>query len=267
MACLSSLAGYDCCSWKGVRCSKSTAHVVKLDLRSPCVKSYDMASYLYRDKSSSGRVEALEVSRPIRNDFIGRLPRCLSNVTSLELLDLSENGFGGAIPSFGEMTVLYILNLWSNSLGGRIPVELCQLRNLQLLHLAQNNISGGIPSCFNNLSSIVNGDIHYLLDSPGYERDTHEVQEWIVSGNNGLCGHPLTKNCSGDHELPGVPEQHNIDANGEGESIDLLWFYRDIGLDFAVGFLGACVLLYFKQSGRHSFPWFDQNIQPTARDD
>ncbi|XP_031383049.1 uncharacterized protein LOC116197144 isoform X2 [Punica granatum] len=34
---LSSWVGDDCCSWKGVRCSKLTGRVLKLDLRSPCV--------------------------------------------------------------------------------------------------------------------------------------------------------------------------------------------------------------------------------------
>lgn len=96
-----------------------------------------------------------------KNDFDEVLPKCLSNLTDLLLLDLSDNDLTGEIPSFGQHSQsLAMINLEKNSFTGGIPSQLCQINYLQFLSLAQNNISGSIPLCFNGFLSMI-GDINY----------------------------------------------------------------------------------------------------------
>ncbi|KAK2631217.1 hypothetical protein EUGRSUZ_L03225 [Eucalyptus grandis] len=106
-------------------------------------------------------MKQLEVLILHKNGFDQVLPKCLSNLTNLRLLDLSDNNFTGEIPSFGRHSrSLVVIDLEKNSFTGGIPSQLCQLNYLQFLSLAQNNISGSIPSCFNGFLSMV-GDINY----------------------------------------------------------------------------------------------------------
>ncbi|PHU23535.1 hypothetical protein BC332_08642 [Capsicum chinense] len=56
------------------------------------------------------------------NKFSGKIPRCLSNLDNLEILDLSSNDLFGAIPSeMQKMRSLTFLNISFNNLSGQIP--------------------------------------------------------------------------------------------------------------------------------------------------
>ncbi|CAL5431346.1 unnamed protein product [Camellia sinensis] len=86
-------------------------------------------------------------------------------LSNLQELDLSENGFNGMLPSsfgisnnhmsgrlprwMGNMSDLMGISMFSNHFEGPIPVEFCKLGNLEFLDLSVNNLSGSIPSCFN----------------------------------------------------------------------------------------------------------------------
>ncbi|XP_024028163.1 probable LRR receptor-like serine/threonine-protein kinase At1g74360 [Morus notabilis] len=65
---------------------------------------------------------------------------------SLQVLDLSENEFGGEVP--GEISNcrdLAILHLWGNSFTGKIPSKIGTISSLEGLFLGDNNFSGEIP--------------------------------------------------------------------------------------------------------------------------
>nr|GMD43815.1 receptor-like protein EIX2 [Ipomoea batatas] len=81
------------------------------------------------------------------NELEGKLPGSMQNLTSLIILDLSENKFMDVIPTWiGEKLLsLKYLVFYINKFYGDIPLQLCQLHDLQLLNLANNNISGYIP--------------------------------------------------------------------------------------------------------------------------
>ncbi|CAN4085641.1 unnamed protein product [Withania somnifera] len=58
------------------------------------------------------------------NKFSGQIPRCLSNLDNLEILDISSNNFSGAIPSeMDTMRSLSFLNISFNNLSGKIPIS------------------------------------------------------------------------------------------------------------------------------------------------
>lgn len=95
--CLSSWVGKNCCSWVGVRCSKQTGNVIRLQLRGTDICS--------KAKSKS----ATDIKWPLS----GELNPSLLDLKMLNYLDLSHNDFTNVqIPSFlGSLGRLKYLNL------------------------------------------------------------------------------------------------------------------------------------------------------------
>ncbi|TYI78339.1 hypothetical protein E1A91_D06G204600v1 [Gossypium mustelinum] len=112
------------------------------------------------------------------NQFCGKIPEEVGQLVYLQMLNFSQNNFIGPIPaSFGNLVALESLDLSSNKLGGRIPFEMTNLTFLEVLNLSENNLVGPI--------------------SHGNQFNTFSNDSY--SGNLGLCGLPLSKQCS---EIP-----------------------------------------------------------------
>ena len=90
----------------------------------------------------NGRVE--ELSLP-GNDLRGTLPADLGSLTSLNVLNLSDNRLSGTLPDLRALTILTTLNLGDNQLSGTIPDWLGDLLQLQNLYLNGNQLSGCVP--------------------------------------------------------------------------------------------------------------------------
>lgn len=77
----------------------------------------------------------------------GLLPKDISRLHNLQILNLSGNSIGGGIPSsLGSVTTLQVLDLSYNFFNGSIPESLGQLTSLQRLNLNGNFLSGMIPA-------------------------------------------------------------------------------------------------------------------------
>ena len=73
------------------------------------------------------------------NNFRGRIPNSLGELSKLESLGLFENSLYGSVPSeLGKLDKLKELVLSNNQLDGEVPVELGQLASLRILQI-QNN--------------------------------------------------------------------------------------------------------------------------------
>lgn len=98
------------CSWSGVRCA-------------------------------GGRVIGLNLANRNLN---GSLPSEMSQLTALQMLDLSNNAIVGNLPEI-DAPYLRFANFANNAFSGRIPASWSHLENLEWLSLAQNRLTGSIP--------------------------------------------------------------------------------------------------------------------------
>ncbi|KAM4078854.1 hypothetical protein ACB094_09G071900 [Castanea mollissima] len=80
----------------------------------------------------------------------------LANCTSLKLLDLSYNYFGGVLPnSIANLsTQLHTLTLHVNMIRGDIPIGIGNLVNLELLGLCFNYLGGTLPHVLGKLQKL-----------------------------------------------------------------------------------------------------------------
>ncbi|KAL3535005.1 hypothetical protein ACH5RR_003466 [Cinchona calisaya] len=125
---LSSWTGEDCCAWKGVVCSKSTGHVIKLDLRNPT----------FFDETEIDFYSEYRYLNFRNNCLGGQLNPSLVNLKYLQHLDLSVNDFSEpTISTFlGLLKNLRYLILSDTRLAGEIPHHLGNLSSLQVLDLS-----------------------------------------------------------------------------------------------------------------------------------
>nr|DAD23968.1 TPA_asm: hypothetical protein HUJ06_025431 [Nelumbo nucifera] len=88
------------------------------------------------------------------NNFGGVLPTSISNLsTQLVTLTLGYNQMSGRIPTgIGNLVNLNVLGIEFNQLTGSIPNSIGKLQMLQKLSLSGNHLSGQIPSSLGNLT-------------------------------------------------------------------------------------------------------------------
>ncbi|KAB2032733.1 hypothetical protein ES319_D05G397000v1, partial [Gossypium barbadense] len=216
-----------------------------------------------------------------RNQFRGRIPDQLCGLKYLQILDLSVNKISDTIPPcinnftsmaeklsldrriehhlsdewlfvafirfryvdealftwkgtkqrYPQLGLLLAIDLSCNKLTGEIPEELNCLQELVALNLSRNFLTGKIPQKI------------------GHLRQLESFDPSSFSHNRGLCGSPVSPNCSMVEPPPSKP------AVGGEEDCDefMKWFYTGMGLGFAVGFWGFCSVVFFKRSWRQSY--------------
>ena len=126
-----------------------------------------------------------------RNSLSGSLPREVGMLKSINKLDVSENLLSGDIPrAIGECIRLEYLFLQGNSFNGTIPSSLASLKSLQYLDLSRNRLYGPIPNVLQNISVLeqLNVSFNMLEGEVPTEGVFGNVSEFVVTGNNKLCG-------------------------------------------------------------------------------
>ncbi|XP_007203343.2 putative receptor-like protein kinase At3g47110 [Prunus persica] len=99
---------------------------------------------------------SLEVLGLNDNHFGGELPASIANLsTQLKRLTLGTNLIHGSIPNgIGNLINLTLLVVAENYLGGSVPDVIGKLQKLQGVELFANQFSGPIPSSLGNLTSL-----------------------------------------------------------------------------------------------------------------
>ena len=151
-----------------------------------------------------------------KNEINGSIPGAIGELVLLQVLNMSHNSFTGPIPSqFVYLHQLESLDISSNGISGEIPQEISSLDFLTTLNLSNNMLEGRIP------------------ESPHFS--TFDNSSFM--GNTGLCGPPLSKQCS--NETPPSSALHN----SKEKSADVMLFLF-VGLGLGVGFEVAIVVIW-----------------------
>jgi hypothetical protein len=159
------------------------------------------------------------------NRLTGQIPEEIGSLAALKSLNLSWNHFSGIIPqTIGELQAVESFDLSHNELSGEIPTGLADLTSLAHLNLSYNNLTGAIPS----------GNQLRALDD----------QASIYIGNPGLCGPPVSRNCSGTKITPQFPDDQH-----EGMT-DALSLYLGITAGFVAGLWIVFCGFLFKRDWR-----------------
>ncbi|WJZ81608.1 hypothetical protein VitviT2T_001442 [Vitis vinifera] len=161
------------------------------------------------------------------NNIWGEIPKEITNLSTLGTLNLSRNQLTGKIPEkIGAMQGLETLDLSCNCLSGPIPPSMSSITSLNHLNLSHNRLSGPIPTT-NQFST---------FNDPS-----------IYEANLGLCGPPLSTNCST------LNDQDHKDEEEDEDEWDMSWFFISMGLGFPVGFWAVCGSLVLKKSWRQAY--------------
>ncbi|XP_074352171.1 receptor protein-tyrosine kinase CEPR2-like [Apium graveolens] len=164
------------CHFFGVSCDNYTGKITGITLEdkslsghlSPSISVLQSLNVLVLTSNSiTGVLPAelvncskLKVLNVIKNEMNGSLPD-LSKLINLEALHLSGNQFSGRFPTWvGNLTNLVSLGLGNNSYDeGEIPEEIGNLKNLTWLYLSESNLRGEIPKSIFNLQALETLDI------------------------------------------------------------------------------------------------------------
>ncbi|KAM0833725.1 hypothetical protein ACQ4PT_064098 [Festuca glaucescens] len=141
----------------------------------------------------------------------GRIPATLTNLKSLQVLSLSQNGFRGEIPrELGGLAALQQLDLSYNNITGEIPEEIGGMASLSILDLSWNSISGGVPAALGSLRMLQKADLSYNRLAGTVPPEVGSLKELVFLdlSHNGLSG-PLPASLAGLAKLQYLLLQDN----------------------------------------------------------
>ncbi|KAG5558586.1 hypothetical protein RHGRI_008510 [Rhododendron griersonianum] len=214
-----------------------------------CLKN--LTAMVMKQDSSDQIFYSFYMGEFLENAFVVTKGREFQYNTILALLtsmDLSDNNISGEIPEeITSLLGLFSLNLSGNHLMGVIPKEIGNMESLESLDLSRNQLSGELPQSMSDLTFLSHLNVSYNT-LRGRIPSSTQLQSLSASSftGNGLCGPPLTQNCSTNEAPPEGDDE-------EGVKSDIEWFYLTAAFGFVIGFWIIVGPLLFKKSWRDTY--------------
>ena len=103
-----------------------------------------------------------------KNHFSGAIPHSWTELSEIEILNMSVNAFTGTTPdNVGSLGNLHQLDLSNNQMTGSIPPSFSDLHQLEYLSLSGNELSGHLYSGMYNMNRLADLDLSYNRLSGG----------------------------------------------------------------------------------------------------
>ncbi|XP_010462186.2 PREDICTED: receptor-like protein 12 [Camelina sativa] len=124
-----------------------------------------------------------------KNNFTGEIPRSVCGLSTLAVLDLSNNNLNGSIPRCLETMVinhLSDLDLRNNSLSGILPEIFQNAKSLITLDVSQNRLEGKMPASLGGCSAlqVLNVGSNTFNDIfPFHLKSLQKLQVFILRSN------------------------------------------------------------------------------------
>ncbi|KAK6940006.1 Leucine-rich repeat-containing N-terminal, plant-type [Dillenia turbinata] len=162
------------CSWFGVNCTKDSR------IQSLQLSGLKLSGFLHPSLSNLTSLRVLDLSN---NQFYGQISLDFLQLRHLRHIILAQNNLYGSIPSgLSNCHDLEEITLCTNHLTGALPYQLGNLSRLSIFNVPMNNLSGAIPPTYGNLSSLtvlclaINNFTHTLPNELGRLKNLQVLQ-------------------------------------------------------------------------------------------
>ncbi|KAL8459435.1 hypothetical protein ACS0TY_036794 [Phlomoides rotata] len=174
-----------------VNLTKAAAHWMQVINALPSLielrLSYCSLNFIFDPPSDDVNITSIAILDLSENKFESfAIPNWIFKQTNLVFLDLRDSEFRGSIPTISNITKLQYIDLSSNHLNSPFPDWLYSCKDLQFLSLSETSLQSRISNAIGNLTSLTTLDLSYSQPFGEIPTGIHKLcklQKLVLSNN------------------------------------------------------------------------------------